>query len=144
VLTARVIDPKPANMLKFREATYNAEVNVGALEDDIYDKAFQIIRDVLDFRELDPEDPKSVQLVVDRWVREGQSRDEAEKRVRLAKSGWNKPSEMAAGVKLAQETFVGITKARSKQPVVHAHFSAEFKLVPAPQTYPELLEETDE
>jgi hypothetical protein len=140
VLPERVVNPPDSNLTRFDKPTEVAHENIARLEDDMYAKAHQIIKDVLDFREVDLEDTDAALV---RWIAEGMEPEEAQKRLQLAIAGWNKAAEMPGGVKLAQETFVGITKARSNQPTQHVHFHAEFVRLPEPQKYPELIEESD-
>ena len=144
VTTTRVIEPSPSRMTKFQRSTAVSQTNIAAIEDDIYDTSFRVIKEVLDFRDVNPAlEPDEVDPVLEQWIAE-MGVEEATKRYRLAMAGWNKPADMPAGVKLAQETFVGITKARSKQPVQHVQINAQFVTLAPPVEYPELIEESEE
>ena len=141
VHAARVIEPAPANLTKYEQKSHAGLGEVAALEDDIYAKSHQVIKDVLAFRDVDPEDKESEENTVSRWVSEGMDREEARKRFRLATSGWYKASEAPMGVALAKDMFASITKARSKETTQHIHLTANYVVLPAPTEYPEQIEE---
>lgn len=143
-VTVRVIDPPAANLANYKKQDHQAHKNLARIEDDIYDTSFKVVRDALDFREIDTTTEESAKLTLDRWADEMGSLHEAQKRYQVAKSGWQSAKNMPAGVKLAQELFVGITKARAKQPAQHVHITAKYVAMPVQQQYPELLEENDD
>ncbi len=140
VLPDRVLNPPKANMTKGQRKDAVAHQNIARIEDDLFSKSYQVVSDVLDFRDIDMEDPDAA---LNRWISEGMDPEEARKRLQLAIAGWSKAGDMPGGVKLAQETLVGIMKARSNQPAQHVHFHATFEEMPTRQTYEELVEETD-
>ncbi len=140
VLPDRVLNPPKANMTKGQRRDEVAHHNIARIEDELFTKSYQVVSDVLDFRDVDLDNPGAT---MDAWIAEGMDPVEAKKRLRLAESGWNKAGEMPGGVKLAQDTLVGIMKARSNQPAQHIHLSATFIEMPPRQTYEELVEETE-
>jgi hypothetical protein len=113
------------------------------MEDDLYEKSFKTVREVLDFRDIDMTDDKTRARSLREWTKV-HGAEEGLRRFQLALSGWQSAKEMPAGVKLAQEMFTGITKARSKQPTQHVHIKAEYVALQAVQQYPELLENNDD
>lgn len=83
---------------------------IRAVEDEIYTEAAATVRDVLRFKDIDP----SQQKCPPEWIAElGEA--EADKRLRMARSGWLPSKEAPVGLKLAQDTLIGFAKARAAE-----------------------------
>jgi hypothetical protein len=141
VLPTRELRPAPEGKLtKGQKASIQAHKNMSVIEDDLFARAHQVVSDVLAFRDLDLDDMEGT---LAKWTEE-LGAEEARKKWQLAKAAWKKKSEMPGGIAASIETFVGISKSRSKQPMHVGEMKAVFITMNAPVEYPEIVEESDE
>jgi hypothetical protein len=99
------------------------------LEDEVLETAAAIVRVGLDFAEVthDQTEPPP------QWVTD-YGREEAEKRLRLAKSMWLPASVAPNGMKLAVQTMAGISRTRSyRMKITQNNINVKLAL-PAPTT----------
>lgn len=86
------------------------------VEDTIMQNAAGIIHAILAAQEICPEQPEPPP----HWISEyGEAA--AKQRLEVARQGWKPASEMTTMVKVAQQTYVGISKARGHKMSLRAH-----------------------
>jgi hypothetical protein len=104
-------DEEPASIVPAKPSKLAESVDtIRAVEDEIHKESANVLRGVLAFSEVDPawESPP------DDWIA-AYGQVEAEKRFRLAKYALMNAKEAPVGLKLAKDTFVGMSKARAAE-----------------------------
>lgn len=110
-----VVEPEPVKLSRSERRSLGAQERIRYVEDELLARSQSIIEDVLDFAEIDPADDGKNELLKQRWAREMGSVEAAERRFRIALAAWASNSAVPAGIKIAHEMYLGITKARSKE-----------------------------
>lgn len=153
---ATIVEPEPSNLTKAEKNKLVVHNRIKAVEDDIFDKAMNVVSDTLDFAQIHPgvgpdasEEAKAAVeahngALVERWAAEMGSHAAAAQRFRIAQQGWATAGQMPGGIKLAQETFVGIAKARAKDVTVQIGELKAIVMMPQSATANRLLEGSDE
>jgi hypothetical protein len=102
--------PSAAVTIPPRKPQATSALAIRAVEDEIYVESVTTVRDALRFNEIDHEwtEPPV------EWVAE-LGEHEAKKRFRLARYGCMPGKDVPFGLKLAQDTLVGIAKARATE-----------------------------
>ncbi len=152
VVAELVDEPSPVRLTKAERREKQAHERIRAVEDSLMERAQSVVSYTLDFMEIatpdsDSEDAKlAAQLSNDalkrKWALEMGSDAAAAKRFRVALSGWARSAEMPGAIKVAQDLYVGITKARAKETNIHINeLNANFISMPLPASINKLLED---
>lgn len=83
-----------------------------AVEDKVLEDSISIVQHCLNFAEMGF-DENGREIVPEEW--DDLPLREKEKRIRLAKAVWMPSADVPHGVKMAQETMIGIIKSRAKE-----------------------------
>lgn len=149
-----VVEPELVKLTKQERNLKKVDDRIASVEDDILEQATSVIANALHFADIHPgvalDAPEEAKLAVELhneelialWTTKMGSRSEALKRFRLAQAAWGTAGQMPGGIKLAQETFVGITKARSKDVTVQIGELKAIVMLPQSATATKLLEGT--
>lgn len=137
---AELVEEAPAPKLTRSERrALAAHERIRHVEDELLEKSQSVVEDVLDFAEIDPSGDN--EELIQQWAREMGSRQAAERRYRIALAGWASNAQAPAGIKIAQETYLGITKARAKEVTVNIGTLNAVVMMPQCETANKLLED---
>ncbi len=141
-VVAELVEEAPAPKLtRAGRRHLAAHDRIRHVEDELLEKAQNVIEDVLDFAEIDPASEDGNEELIQRWSKELGSRAAALKRYRIALAGWASSAQAPAGIKIAQETYIGITKARAKEVTVNIGTLNAVVMMPQCATADDLLKD---
>lgn len=124
-----------AEVLDKEEGEFFRDIQAG-----IYQSASKVIEDTLLFAQIDPADPNPPREWVDRWGPE-----EAERKLRIARTGWMTQKDAPVGTTLAARQLLGIMKAKAMEEAAPRSLSITLVQGGQAPAYPEkLLDEKPE
>lgn len=127
-----------AEVIKHDEDNYHLSL-IKSIEDELLLEVSTIVRDAMCFRDIEPNaefaPAEWYQSMVDK-IGDGPAKDEAAKRFRMAKAAWMNSKEAPVGLKLAQNTMIGIIKARATEDQAPRPLNVAVQIVQAPAQLP--------